>query len=125
MHDNSSNTTKKIPTFHRQNYTKLKIKGKDKWKRPKGLQSKLRKGKRGKGSMPVIGFRKSKKNRYKIRNYNIIEVSNESDLKRVNPKVDGVLIRHVGLKKYLLLVEKCKKAKIKILNKMRKLKKRG
>ncbi|MFN3527654.1 MAG: 50S ribosomal protein L32e [Candidatus Altarchaeaceae archaeon] len=51
---------KKKPAFLRQEYWKLKRLRKAKWRKPRGIDSKLRVGKKGQGNLVKVGYRKPK-----------------------------------------------------------------
>lgn len=49
---------KKKPSFLRQEYWKLKRLQKAKWRKPRGIDSKLRIGKKGQGNLVKVGYKK-------------------------------------------------------------------
>ncbi len=91
---------------------------KEKWKKPRGSQSKMRKGKKGKPEMPKVGRRgpiawrgkhPSGKNEFFVRNLH--------DLKRVNEKTEAIRISAaIGKKKKEDIIKKAEKKGLKILN---------
>jgi ribosomal protein L32E len=76
------------------------------WRRPRGLQNKLRVGK--KGIKPKIGYKKPKKGE-------IIRIFNLEELKELKPK-EIIIASCVGKKKRLEILKFCEKNKIKVLN---------
>lgn len=108
---------KKKPTFTQQdNHKKPKLA--DKWRRPKGSDSKMRVGLRGYKRSPEIGWGSPKDVRGLSRDgytQNIINTANE--IEGLDPKVDGAIIAsNVGKKKKIELVKILVEKKINILN---------
>lgn len=107
----------KKPDFIRQDAHK-KPKIGFKWRRPKGIHSKMRLGKRGYRRCVKIGWGSPKK----IKNFDrsglrIKLISSIKELGDVNPKEDGILVsRKIGLKKKIELLKKANEMKITILN---------
>lgn len=114
--------SKKKPDFHRSNYRSLK-RVKDKWRRPKGLQNKLRKQEKGKGSLPKIGYRNDKVVRGLVNGYEPVWVQRKEELSDVDKEKQGIIISKVGTKKYNEIWNEAKKLGLKILSKKRKVKK--
>ena len=109
--------------FKIQDYFRYKKLG-TKWRRPHGLQSKLRVKKGGSGRKPAIGYRTAKKIRYKISGLVPVAVENLPALAKLGKEHGIILPSSLGLKKMSLLEKKAKEMGIKILNR-RKLKKIG
>lgn len=107
----------KKPIFTRQdNHKKPKLG--NVWRRPKGLQSKMRLKKRGYKRSPEIGWgspnlvKHLSKNGYK---QNMIKTA--KDIIALNPKTDGAIIGStVGTKKRIELIKSLNEKKITILN---------
>lgn len=105
----------KNPKFVRQDYYKKKRLN-PKWRKPRGWDSKQRKRMQrqvivepGYGSPKILkGFHKS--------GLRIVMVLNIEDLKKINPKEEGVVIGKIGLRKKLILIQELIKNNIKILN---------
>ncbi len=108
---------KKKPRFVRQELSKLK-KLKDKWRAPKGVDSKKAEGKRGKGKMPKIGY----KNPDIIRGvhpsgFYSVMVHNVGGLNDIDPLKDAAMISAtVGRKKRNEIIKSANELKITILN---------
>ena len=94
--------------FIRQGISKKKLE--QKWRRPRGIHSKLRLNKAGKRKKPSQGFRSSRKNRKP----NVIVVTNAKDL--ANAKQSIILSSKLGLKKKLELLKLAGESKLKVLN---------
>lgn len=107
--------------FKIQDYFRYKKLG-TKWRRPHGLQSKLRVKKGGSGRKPAIGYRTAKKIRYKISGLVPVAVENLPAMAKLGKEHGIILPSSLGLKKIALLEEKAKEMGIRILNR-RKLKK--
>ena len=111
---------KKKPKFKRQvSFSKIKLG--DKWRRPKGRHSKLRRHKKGRGSLPQPGYG-APKNKRGMHPCGLFEVmiSNMSDLGKIDVKTQCARIRRtVGIRKRIMINEKAKELKIKILNPQR------
>ncbi|NQV08600.1 50S ribosomal protein L32e [Candidatus Woesearchaeota archaeon] len=107
---------RKKPSFIRQDAHKKKRLGK-KWRRAKGLQSKVRLNLKGYVRKVKIGYGKPKKifgvNKSGLKP---VDVNNVSDLKKIDSKTEGALIRNIGLKKKLDVLKKSIDMKISILN---------
>src|SRR3989344_805011 len=93
---------KKKPKFKRQQSILKKLK--NNWRRPRGLHSKLRLKKGGKGKKPKIGYRKEKKLRYLIKNKETVLIKNIKDLENINKQI--IISSNIGLKKKLDIVNK-------------------
>lgn len=107
----------KKPKFKRQEQSRYKRLA-NKWRRPRGLHSKLRTKKKGKGSRPSIGYG----NPESIKGLHPsglreVRVSNPSDLEGVDQKSQAVRIAgSVGKRKRMEILKKAKKMKLKVLN---------
>ncbi|HIE33641.1 MAG TPA: 50S ribosomal protein L32e [Candidatus Altiarchaeales archaeon] len=108
---------KKKPRFVRQESTKLK-RLKDKWRRPRGIDSKKHEEKRGKGKIPKIGYKKPNYLRgihpsgyYPVLIHNVVELST------INPKKEAAIIASsIGRKKRNEIIRIANEKKITILN---------
>jgi large subunit ribosomal protein L32e len=107
----------KKPNFTRQDAHKKKKLGK-KWKRPKGLQSKIRLKLRGRGKRVSIGYRGPKKVRHMHKSgMQKSIVHSVKDLEGLDSKKNGVVISSsVGNKKKIVILKKAKKKGFNILN---------
>ena len=107
---------KRTPTFRRQESHKRKRLG-DGWRKPRGVQSKLRLRRRGKPSMVSIGYRsmavlRNKDEQGRTR----IIIHNLSDISNFDSKINfAVLSARVGGRKKIAIFEQAKKLKISFL----------
>lgn len=107
----------KKPVFVRQDaHKKAEIKWK--WRRPKGIHSKMRLRKRGYRRCVEVGYGAPKK----IKNFDrsglrIRLVSSIKEIEKVDAKTEGIIIsKKIGLKKKVLLLKKASEIGIKVLN---------
>jgi len=107
----------KKPKFLRQGAKAYKRLGM-KWRRPKGIHSKLRKGLKSKGKKPSIGYRTPKTLRgLHPSGYREVLIQNLNDLEKIDVKKEAVRIsRKVGKKLKMKILEMAKELKIKVLN---------
>lgn len=108
---------RKKPKFVKQDAHK-KAKLSDSWRKPRGLQSKVRLEKKGYRSSISVGWKSPVKVRGLTREgYEPIKVNNVADLKKINPKTQAAEISAtVGLKKKLGILEQSEKLGIHIKN---------
>ncbi|NIO20435.1 MAG: 50S ribosomal protein L32e [Candidatus Aenigmarchaeota archaeon] len=108
---------KKKPEFKRQEWFRKKSLGK-KWRKPRGIHSKLRRQEKAKGALPRPGYGSPSGVRGLNREgYREVIVRNAKDLENVNPKEDvAVISKTVGRKKKLEILEMAKKRNIKVGN---------
>jgi len=101
---------KKKPKFVRQNsHRKVRVKGKS-WRRPRGLDSKQKRGKKHMPKRPRIGYGtggKKEKDTF---------VGNVNELEGLEKETKVIIRSTVGKKKRIDIIEKAKKMKIKIMN---------
>ena len=108
---------RKKPDFLRQSVKNVKRVG-HKWRKPKGIQSKLRMHKISRGFIPNIGYGSPKA----VRNLHPsgledVLVYNVNDLQTLDAKKQACRIAsNVGRKKRLEIIKKASEMKIKILN---------
>ena len=108
---------KKKPRFMRQELPKLK-RLKDKWRRPRGIDSKKQEGKRGKGKLPKIGYKKpaSVREIHPSGFYPVL-VHNVKELTLINPEEEAAIIaRSIGRRKRNEIIRSANELKITILN---------
>ncbi len=106
----------KKPTFLRQHHGE-KVRLKDKWRRPKGLQSKLRLRKRGHGLPISVGYKSEKKIRGKVNGFEPVIVCKPSDLTGIDKKTQVVVIKStVGFRKRLEIIKTAQDASLTIIN---------
>ncbi len=108
---------KKKPKFRRQEWFRKKTLGK-KWRKPRGLHSKLRMHEKAKGSLPRPGYGSPSEVRGLTREgYREVLVRNKKDLERINPKEEiAVIARGVGKRKRLEILEFAERNNIKVSN---------
>jgi large subunit ribosomal protein L32e len=108
---------RKKPKFLRQSSIAYVRLGK-KWRRPRGIHSKLRRHEAGKGFIPSPGYRAPILLRgLHPSGFREVIVSNLTDLEKVDAKTEAIKISAtVGKKKRGAIVEKANQLKIKILN---------
>lgn len=108
---------KKKPEFLRQDISRRPAL-KRKWVKPMGIHSKLKTKNRGKGKLPRVGYSAPRLVKGLDKNgFNIITISNMSEISKIRPNIDTVKINSkVGNKKRLLLLENLKKASVNVMN---------
>lgn len=111
----NSKKIRKKPRFIRQEIHKRNRLGL-KWRKPKGLHSKLRLQKKGHGSLVRVGYGSLKEIRGLHRTgLKVINVYSLNQLKSIN-KEEGIIIGKIGLKKKIQIIKEALKLKITILN---------
>jgi large subunit ribosomal protein L32e len=111
-----NNKKAKNPRFIRQdNYKKKKLI--QAWRKPRGWDSKQRKRMQGQAIVqPGYGSPKSLKGVHKS-GLIIVAVKTLEEIKKINPKEQGIIIAgKLGLKRKLLLIKEAIKANIKLIN---------
>ncbi len=108
---------RKKPKFKRQEWFRQKCLG-IKWRRPKGSQSKLRKGIKGRGKVPKPSYGSPKEVRgLNSLGYKEIRVFNIKDLEKINPEKEIIVIGStVGKKKRTEIIKRADELGIKISN---------
>lgn len=102
--------------FKTQDWFRYKKLGK-RWRKPKGLQSKMRKGRKGAGARSKIGYRSPNKLRYLERGLvKARVVKSLKDLENVNENEAIIFASSIGKKKILEIFKEAEKRKIFILN---------
>ncbi|HID60762.1 MAG TPA: 50S ribosomal protein L32e [Hadesarchaea archaeon] len=110
-------TKKKSLKFRRQEWFRFK-KLSEKWRKPRGRDSKMRLGMSGKPAVVSIGYRSSRATRH-VHPSGLVEVlvNNPRDLEDVDPSGRAVRISSkVGKKTREQIMAKAKDLKIKVLN---------
>lgn len=105
------------PHFIRQDYGKRK-KLSLKWKKPKGIHSKIRHHFKGRRKMPSPGYKSPKEVAgLHSSGSKIVNISSIKDIKRINKENEGIVIsKKVGIRKKLEILRKAKELDIKVLN---------
>ncbi|MCD6461187.1 MAG: 50S ribosomal protein L32e [Thermoplasmata archaeon] len=108
---------KKEPKFRRQEWSRYKKLG-EKWRRPKGLHSKMRINKRYRPPRVRVGYGSPSLARgLHPSGFREVLVHNPADLNRIDPKVEAARIAHgVGTKKREAIIAAAEKKKIRVLN---------
>jgi len=108
---------KRKPTYRRvQAHQFAKLNHETKWRKPKGMGNKVRRGRRGKPSMPEVGFSSPKSIRGLNKNgLREVIIGNTSDLVKLNAKEDiAVIGRTVGGRKKIEILAKAKELKVSV-----------
>jgi len=107
---------KKKPDFLRQDATRNKSLEK-KWRRPKGMHSKMRIHLRGRRKSPAPGYGSPRKVKGLLRNgLQAVVVRNAQDLTGFDAKEQCVVMGHIGLKKKIQLLKICEEKKYLVVN---------
>jgi large subunit ribosomal protein L32e len=107
----------KKPDFKRQESWRYK-RVKKSWRRPRGLDSKMRKKVKGWPSSPEVGYRSPKETRgLHPSGYEEVLVQNVDDVRKVDPKTQAIRIaRQVGARKRVEVSAIADELKIRVLN---------
>ncbi|MBS7648517.1 MAG: 50S ribosomal protein L32e [Candidatus Bathyarchaeia archaeon] len=107
----------KKPEFIRQESWRYK-RVKENWRKPKGIDSKMRKEVKGWPARAKVGYRGPKAARgLHPSAYREVIVYNIDDLTEIDPKTDAIRIAHtVGAKKRAEILNKAKEIGVNILN---------
>ncbi len=109
----------KKPDFIRQDYHRRKRLGRKlKWKKPKGIHSKIRHHFKGRRKMPSPGYKSpAETSGIHSSGLSIVRVFSATDLKGINKETDGIIVaRTAGMKNKLEILRKAKETGIKVLN---------
>ena len=108
---------KKIPNFCRPESWRYK-RLKNNWRRPRGLDSKVRLKVKGWPASPKIGYRGPRISRgLHPSSYREIRVFNIDDLNSVDPETEAIMISSkIGKKKRIEVINKAQELKIRVLN---------
>ncbi|MBN2881677.1 hypothetical protein JXM83_06530 [Candidatus Woesearchaeota archaeon] len=88
-----------------------------KWRRPKGLQSKLRKAQAGHSKGVSSGYGKSKSEKGTVKGKEVVMVSSLKDLESIKSDLQvAIVASKLGAKKKIEILSKCKEAKIVVSN---------
>lgn len=105
------------PTYRRvQAHQFAKLNHETKWRKPKGMGNKVRRGRRGKPSMPEVGFKSpSKVSGLDHNGLRPVIVNNVAEVANVDAKTDVVVIgATVGGRKSIDILNAAAKAKLKV-----------
>ena len=86
-----------------------------KWRKPKGMDNKMREKRFGYPKCPGVGYKSSRKDSGKIDGLVPIRVLNVKGLEKVG-KENLVIVGKVGAKKKMEIIKKATKKKLRILN---------
>ncbi len=115
MAEETKQKQRKLPKFQRQNRAQKKRVGAA-WRKPRGIDNKLRIKKKGYGFLPKIGFRTPKKERHLhptgLKEVLVFSLGGLAGLKGVAVRFSATL----GRKKKATLVAEAKKLQLRILN---------
>jgi len=103
---------KKKPRFKRQNFLLKKLK--NVWRKPRGIHSKLRLKKRGKGRRPKIGYGNKKNIRGLIKDQEYTYVSSMKDID--NAEKILLISSNIGARKKMQIIEKAMNLGLKVIN---------
>lgn len=109
----------KKPYFIRQDYQRRKRLGRKlKWRKPKGIHSKIRHKFKGRRKMPSPGYKSPKKViGLHSSGSKIVNISSLEDIEKISKEIEGMVIsKKVGIKKKLEILRKAKEYSIKVLN---------
>jgi len=108
---------KRKPRFVRQDAHKKKRVGSG-WRRPKGMDSKMRLGKKGHRKCVSVGYGSAKKTRGLHKSgLSIVIANSKDDVEKIYAAKSGAVIASsVGKKKRVEIIKKCQERSIKILN---------
>ena len=108
---------RKKPEFLRQNWFRFPKLG-EKWRRPRGRHSKLRRHFKGKGFMPDPGYGSPKEVRgLHPSGLREVRVFNVKDLEGLDPNVHAVRIAaQVGMKKRIEIMKRAQERGLRVLN---------
>lgn len=111
-----SEKKKHKPRFVRRNYIKLKLK--NKWRKPRGLHNKLRLKRKGHIKNPSTGYRSPKLVRYLDKNgLSPIIVSNVGEISKLDTAKNSLIFSSTtGIKSKLKMLDKAQEMKFTVLN---------
>jgi len=106
------------PAFLRQEWYKRKRLQGAKWRKPRGMHSKMRQHYAYRRNVVSIGYGSPKGARYlHPSGFKEVMVHNVKDLARINPEIEAARVAHqVGMKKRLAIEAKADELKIRVLN---------
>ena len=107
----------KRPKFVRQESWRYK-RLKPNWRRPKGIDNKMREKRKGYPRLVSVGYRGPTVTRgLHPSGYTVVHVANVYDLEKIDPKEEAIIIRRtVGERKRMEIIERAEELNIKIIN---------
>ena len=87
-----------------------------KWRKPRGRHSKIRKKRKSYPGYPTIGHRTSRKDSGKIKNLSPVLINNLKDLDSVKKGSIIIISSRIGAKKKIEILKKAEETKTPILN---------
>ena len=114
-----ANIKEKKPDFIRQDYQRRKRLGRKlKWRKPKGIHSKIRHKFKGRRKMPSPGYKSPREVKgLHASGLKIINISSLDGIKNINKEVEGAVIsKSIGTKKRLEILKRAKELGISVLN---------
>ena len=107
----------KKPDFIRQDNPK-RMKLNDKWRKPKGIHSKIRHHFKGRRKMPSPGYKSPKKVKgLHASGLGIVAVYSLNNLQKIKNESEGIVVsKNIGMKKKLEILKKAKELGIAVLN---------
>ncbi|MBI3035673.1 50S ribosomal protein L32e [Candidatus Woesearchaeota archaeon] len=109
----------KKPRFIRQDYQRRKRLGRKlKWRKPKGIHSKIRHGFKGHRRMPSPGYKSPKMIRgFHASGLKHVAVFSLEEVSKIKKEIEGIVIsKNVGAKKRLVILKKAKELNVRVLN---------
>ena len=114
-----NNIKDKKPDFIRQDYQRRKRLGRKlKWRKPKGIHSKIRHKFKGRRKMPSPGYKSPRKVKgLHASGLKIVSISSLDGIKNINKEFEGAVIsKSIGTKKRLEILKRAKELGISVLN---------
>ena len=107
------------PKFIRQDdHRRMRIQNQDKWRKPKGIHSKIRHAMKGRRKMPSPGY----KSPVAVKGLHhsgvkMVYVSTLKELGKINKSTEGIIVSgNLGMRKKIDLLKKAKEMGINVLN---------
>ena len=105
------------PAFIRQDNPK-RMKVNDKWRKPKGIHSKIRHKFKGRRKMPSPGYKSPREAKgLHSSGLKIVNISSINDIIKIRKENEGAVIaKSIGMKKRLEILKKAKELQVQVLN---------